>query len=58
MVDQVCRSIESIRHYHFTIISLASCFKSNKKSKSSLCSQTYSWNKDGLKLFLFQEYKQ
>ena len=32
------------------------CCKNNKKNKSSLCSQTYSWNKGGLKLFLFQEY--
>ena len=33
-------------------------FKSKKKNKSSLCNQTYmcSWNKGGLKLFLFQEY--
>ena len=32
-------------------------FKNNKKNKSSLRSQTYSWNKGGIKLFLFQEYE-
>ena len=31
-------------------------FKSNKKKQTSLIRQTYSWNKDGLKLFLFWEY--
>ena len=32
-------------------------FENNRKIKSCPFSQTYSWNKGGLKLFLFQEYR-
>ena len=50
------RSIESWSYFHLTTISLIIFSKTNKKNKSSLCTQTDTLNKGGIKLFFFQEY--
>ena len=55
-MNEARRIIESCSRFYFAIISFTSLFKKQQENKSSLHSQTYSWNKGGIKLFLFQEY--
>ena len=42
--------------FYFTIPPFIFHFKNNKKRIEKSIRQTYFWNKDGLKLFLFREY--
>ena len=42
------------RLFHFTIISLTILINKKEEEKENPVGQTYSWNKVGLKLLLFQ----
>ena len=55
-VNQVKKVLKAeATYFNLIIISHTSLFL--KKKKSSLCNQSYSWNKGGFKLFLFEEHR-
>ena len=66
-MNKVWRSNENWKYFYFTIIPCILCLKKKKQNKTKQKNQQeknkqiylsdYSWNKDGLKLFLFREYK-
>ena len=55
LVNQARRRLTAEVVFVLPLFTLLDNFKNNN-NKSSLCSQTYTLNKNGLKLFLFQEY--
>ena len=56
-MNKVRKSMESWICFHFTIISFTILFLKQQGKINSPFGQTYSCNKGGLKLFLFQEYE-
>ena len=54
-MNKVWISIENRGHFHFTIIPLCIPFQKQQENINKSIHQTYSWNKDGLKVFLFWE---
>ena len=44
------------RYFYFTIINLCILFQTQQRKINKAICQTYSWSKDGLKLFLFWKY--
>ena len=52
MVNKLGEVLKAEVNFTSPLLSLLVCFKNNKENKWSRCSQTYLWNKGGLKLFL------
>ena len=56
MLNKVWISIGNWKHFYFTITPLYIPFQKYQEKINKYGCQTYSWNKDGVKLFLFREY--
>ena len=56
-MNEVCRRIENYKDISiWELFPFIFHFKNNKEEKNKSICQTYSWSKDGLKLYLFREY--
>ena len=56
MLNKIRKSFESWSHLYFIMVSFIIPKKTQPEKQTSPFSHTYSWNKDGIKLYFFWEY--